>query len=54
MCAELVAPFVLLVPGAAEVCGGGGRLGAAEAGVTSAIMSKVRDTVKEETRFRKD
>ena len=54
MCAELVAPFVLLVPGAAEVCGGGGRLDAAEAGVTSVIVSKLRDTAKEEKLFRRD
>lgn len=38
MCAELVAPLVVFVPGAAEVCGGGGRLVAADEGVESAII----------------
>ena len=47
MCAKLVAPFVLLVPGAAEAWGGGGRLDVAEVGVTSVIVSNLRNAVKE-------
>ena len=44
MCAELFEPLALFVPGAADVCGGGGRVAAVEVGVASVIVARFKKT----------